>query len=1272
MIEQFINLMLEKLDDEKSSISTLHEILEQSSVKVIVILGAPGSGKSSILKNYQANHQETADIYNVKNFIELPKTTTKQILFLDGLDEFRNTSKDKVFVIEKLGSKISTLDTTKVVISCREMDWYGDDDKKALKDEIKTEVEIYRILPLNYSQQLELATNMQINNPEKFVESLSDKGLISNPQMFVMIADLYIKNPELKIAGKSGLYKEYIKYARENNLRYKRNSLNILSEEEIFKFGGYLASFYIFSNIDKFDETILENIANTDFFLDKLITVSKSNLFNEQFRHRTIIEFLAGNYLANNVLNTSVGLDVKRVKSLFTDSNKIPTELRGTYAWLCSISKNHELIAVDPYYQAVHGDNALFDIEQKKEIIRDIKIYAQTSPYFYKFNHHLDLQGFYDARLEEFFVEKLDEAVKQKNHYLYFICAVLEGATELGKQIRKKIKEKILDNSIVDYYRDNLIQILNDEDDFLVEVLNKIKNDEINDEKNYLKEAILRKLYPNVINSENVGQYLQLYHNDEIMSHCYFLDKTPYEKQKKLVDEIHQFSIIHKNGEKQLLINESLKHFVDKYFLDTVLKFEDGFNSKEIYEIFKYFKSTYYKEYESIDFDKFTWRLKDGQYNEKIQKLANELYKFYIQDKLKHMTKDCFNFFDFQYFFGLQIPNDPYEILLSFMSNTRDYETNKLLFLDAISYAPRDEEKNIISIDELKEIAKKFGLEKELELRLNPPKAEWEIDHEKRIEKQRKKEQEELEANEEYFAKRNDEEIQKSFNDLYWFSKFVYFEREKKELKSITQKTYERLKEILRRAIYSELIEPELLTIQHLAEKKDNNRNIDQVYYTALALNNDNEIIDEIKDNGFLKYLYINSLLSSNVGNIKKANFYEKVDASFALSTQKEYISVLVSTHISELENTVTRYIKNETDIQTLKILAMTHGYGNQSFQDKFIDNFLSAFHFNIFKEDLAQLKLHSDESNRITIKVLECFIDEEFEECKEFSMAMAIAMYEVFNYNNFRLFNLYPNPKRVLAVSKMMSAFNTEESIKSVNGIQSQKNICADFLRNQVLKVLKLEECKELLKYHENNIWTNPIKHAIDEKKQASMDTQGYGHYPIEFIKDFLLKHSIVSKKDFFEDVCIRLNNLATRIKDSRDNQKDKFYNIEVSKDENSCRDILLNDLKLLYENEWLLTREAYEANDKRVDINIKYKNNNDYEVQIECKKDKNKDLSTGIQTQLINHYFSSNVQYGIYLVFYFGESKKTAEQILKELEKNIPEKYVNNIKIILIDLQK
>lgn len=1267
MKNEFINLFLERLDDEKSNRFTLDEVLEQSNTNVIVILGAPGSGKSSIFKNYQENHQKNVDIYNVKNFIELQKTTTKSILFLDALDEYRNTSNDKIFVIEKLGAKISTLDSTKVIISCREMDWYGEDDKNALKDEINTEVEIYRILPLEYSQQLELAIKIQIDDPEVFVESLHNKGLISNPQMFVMMTDLYIQNPKLKIVGKSELYKEYIKYSRENNSRYKRNSLNILSEEEIFTYAGYLASFYIFSNIDTFNERILESVVNTDFPLDKLNAVLNSKLFIEQkFSHRTIAEFLAGNYLATNLLDTSVGIDVKRAKSLFTDSDKVPTELRGTYAWLCSISKNHELIAIDPYYQAVHGDNALFDIEQKKEIILAIKQYAQTNPYFYKFKHNLDLQGFYDARLEEFFVQELNEAVTLKNHYFYFICSVFEGAVELGNDIRLAIKTKILNNAIQDHYRGNLILILNNEDDFFVEVINKIKNDELQDESDRIKEAILSKLYPTVIGSEDVGQYLRLYHKNSTSSHCYFLDETPYIEQFKLVDEIHRFSLIDENREKQLIIKDSVKHFVDKYFLDTILKYEDNFDAITIYDILKYFKSTYYKDYDSIDIDRFSWRLKEGEHGQKIQKLANELYKFYIQDELKH-EKERYDFYNFHYFFSLQEANNQYETLLSFMNDELDYETNESLFLTAVVYAPKDENKNIIPLAQLRKIANRYFPENVLELRLNSPKTKWEIKDEKRISEQLKEYQENLEKNEMYFSSKTDDEIRMSFNDLHWFSKFVFWEEKDDRITILTFKTFERLKNILKNTIFNELIAPDLLTLDNFATRNGNFWNIDDLYYIALVMNNENDIVNIIDNTYFLKYLYINSLLLSEV-NVKKANFHQKVDDPFALNTLKEYISQLILTHLAELENIFTKYLQNEIDIRTLQIIAMSYENNNKNFKEILIENFLKAYNINILKEDLRQLKLYAHESNKIIIDVFECILDVE---CKKFSIEMTLAMIQMFANNNFRIFNHCPNSKRVSMVSKMMSAFDTEESIAHVNGLQSQKNKCGNFLTTQVLQVLNLEEYEELLKDHENDIWTNQIKHAIDEIKQAKMDSQGYGHYPIEYIKDFLLKQSIVSAKDFFEDVCFKLKKLSTKIEGNRGNEKKRFYNANVPKDENECRDIIRIDLEHLYQAKWSLTKEQHEA-DNRVDLNIKYKNNDRYEIQIECKKDKNQNLLSGIQEQLINQYLSSEVQYGIYLIFYFGECKKTPEKLLTELKNKIPNEHKDKIEIILIDLRK
>ena len=105
---RYMDLYLEKISDNgESKHFVLSEILELSRARVIVVLGAPGSGKSALLKKYQSETAETTELLTVNHFIKLEKTTEKSVLLLDGLDEFRSTSADKVFVINELGSKIS-------------------------------------------------------------------------------------------------------------------------------------------------------------------------------------------------------------------------------------------------------------------------------------------------------------------------------------------------------------------------------------------------------------------------------------------------------------------------------------------------------------------------------------------------------------------------------------------------------------------------------------------------------------------------------------------------------------------------------------------------------------------------------------------------------------------------------------------------------------------------------------------------------------------------------------------------------------------------------------------------------------------------------------------------------------------------------------------------------------------------------------------------------------------------------------------------------------
>jgi len=97
----------------------------------------------------------------------------------------------------------------------------------------------------------------------------------------------------------------------------------------------------------------------------------------------------------------------------------------------------------------------------------------------------------------------------------------------------------------------------------------------------------------------------------------------------------------------------------------------------------------------------------------------------------------------------------------------------------------------------------------------------------------------------------------------------------------------------------------------------------------------------------------------------------------------------------------------------------------------------------------------------------------------------------------------------------------------------------------------------------------------------------------------------------------------------------------------------------------------QKYEGNN-RVDINIKFRPNQNYEVQIECKTELHPDLNSAVRTQLIDKYIKSNsVPNGVYLVFNFGRGK-SLDNIIHEVSKNIPESYQALVAVFIVDLGK
>lgn len=438
--------------------------------------------------------------------------------------------------------------------------------------------------------------------------------------------------------------------------------------------------------------------------------------------------------------------------------------------------------------------------------------------------------------------------------------------------------------------------------------------------------------------------------------------------------------------------------------------------------------------------------------------------------------------------------------------------------------------------------------------------------------------------------------------------------------------------------------------------------------------------------------MYILALQFNNVGNVIKTDFLNYLEDTnqneFIIETMKEFIQILIEPNIYTL---LEKYLKSSTIFELKHLLRSFH----EDLSKAIISNFLDIYGFNMKVNELEQLR-NSTLMNNESIKIIDSLV-KFLKEHEKFVLEDSIILHNSFSKNNYKIFELYEDSLKIKLINLMLMTFDTEEMLEHRNGVQGSKDLCASFLRNTIFVILNKKVLEELLLLHPNDIWTNRLKYAIYQFDTKNTD-DSFEYFSKNIIKGYIHDSSIVNYEDFFNEVYYSLEKLRTKIEDNRDEDILTFYNnftkneneiIDISvvttrakkskskkvkdfipKTEEECRNILVQRLKDMTSDIFITTREQYEANN-RCDINTKYKNNNLYEIQIECKKDKNPQLYTAIKEQLIDKYFSSGVQFGIYLIFYFGDCKESFEEMNKKIEDSIPDNYKNNIKIITINLK-
>ena len=130
------------------------------------------SNKRLLAAQTRLGHRQDFIELDINKHPEWHNTT----LFIDGLDERRAGLPDGRTALDGIRKKIEQLDRPRFRLSCREADWFGANDRDALKAVSRDgKVTVLRLNPLTDEDVHKiLRDNLKVDDPEKFINKAYD------------------------------------------------------------------------------------------------------------------------------------------------------------------------------------------------------------------------------------------------------------------------------------------------------------------------------------------------------------------------------------------------------------------------------------------------------------------------------------------------------------------------------------------------------------------------------------------------------------------------------------------------------------------------------------------------------------------------------------------------------------------------------------------------------------------------------------------------------------------------------------------------------------------------------------------------------------------------------------------------------------------------------------------------------------------------------------------------------------------------------------------
>ena len=216
---------------------------------------------------------------------------------------------------------------------------------------------------------------------------------------------------------------------------------------------------------------------------------------------------------------------------------------------------------------------------------------------------------------------------------------------------------------------------------------------------------------------------------------------------------------------------------------------------------------------------------------------------------------------------------------------------------------------------------------------------------------------------------------------------------------------------------------------------------------------------------------------------------------------------------------------------------------------------------------------------------------------------------------------------------------------------------------------------------------WSPAITGARERQARKRREHE-YRHSDIGQVVETLDNRSPANAGDLAALVFDELVDVSRRTRDGSTSDWRQYWNVDhhnrptSPRPEESCRDALLSDLRERLERLGIDAQpEGVYADDNRSDIRLSFA---DFNVPVEIKRSCHRDVWTAVRSQLIAKYTRDPgaAGYGIYLVFWFGDTEKcrptkcsgwtpeTAEAVRLKIEQSLDDREGRLISVCAVDV--